>query len=237
MILVRSLAFTLYFYLWSVIMALAMLPALLLPRRAMLTMFAFWGRGVILGLSAVCGIKVEVRGREHIPHGAALVAPKHQCMFDVFAQFVFLPNSCFVMKKELMWIPFMGWYSIKTGMIDIDRAGGAATLRQMIKDAIDRFGEGRQLVIFPEGTRGQPGLAGDYKPGIAGLYREFGVPCVPVATNSGVHWPAHGFLRRPGTIVFEFLEPIAPGMKRAAFMALLQEQIEAASQALIAEGL
>jgi 1-acyl-sn-glycerol-3-phosphate acyltransferase len=234
---IRSLAFALCFYLWSVVMALVMLPTLLAPRRTMLALFAFWSRGVMLGLLLICGIRVEVRGRQHLPVGAALVAPKHQCMFDVFAQFVWLPDSCFVMKKELMWIPFFGWYSHKTGMIVIDRAGGAATLRQMIRDAIDRFTDHRQLVIFPEGHRGEPGVAGDYKPGIAALYRELDVPCVPVATNSGVHWPAHGFMRRPGTIVFEFLEPIPPGMKRAPFMALLEDRIETASNALLAEGL
>ena len=90
-------------------------------------------------------------------------------------------------------------------------------------------------MIFPEGTRGEPGVAGDYKPGIAALYRELNVTCVPVATNSGVHWPAHGFLRRPGTIVFEFLEPIPPGMKRASFMALLKQRVETGSLALLAE--
>lgn len=237
MILIRSLLFTACFYLWSAVMALVMLPTLLAPRRWMLAMFAFWSHGVMLGLRLICGVKVEMRGREHLPSGAALVAPKHQCMFDVFAQFAWLPDSCFVMKQELMWIPFFGWYSAKTAMIVIDREGGATTLRKMVKDAIARFSEGRQLVIFPEGTRGQPGVAGDYKPGIAALYREFGVPCVPVATNSGVHWPAHGFIRRPGTIVFEFLEPIPPGLKRAAFMALLEERIETASNALLAEGL
>ena len=237
MILVRSLAFTAFFYLWSVVMALAMLPTLIGPRRWMMGFFHFWSQGVILGLRLLCDIKVEVRGREHLPTGAALVAPKHQCMFDVFAQFTVLPDSCFVMKQELMWIPFFGWYSHKTRMIVIDRAGGSTTLRKMVRDAIDRFSDARQLVIFPEGHRGPPGKAGDYKPGIAALYRELDVPCVPVATNSGVHWPAHGFLRRPGTIVFEFLEPIPPGMKRAPFMALLQERVEATSQALFESGL
>ena len=237
MILVRSLVFTLYFYLWSALMALVLAPTLLGPRHWMIAGFKLWSRGVMLGLVTLCGITVEVRGRAFLPTGAALVAPKHQCMFDVFAQFVWLPDSCFVMKQELMWIPFFGWFAQKTRMIVIDREGGSATLRKMVKDATLQFADHRQLVIFPEGHRGEPGVAGDYKPGIAALYRELDVPCVPVATNSGVHWPAHGFLRRPGTIVFEFLEPIPPGMKRAPFMALLQERIETASLALIAEEL
>jgi len=237
MIFVRSLLFTIAFYAWSVVMAVAMLPAILGPRRWMIACFRFWGRGIDILLAAICGIRVEVRGRHLIPTGAALVAAKHQCMFDVFSQFVWLPDSCWVMKKELMWIPFFGWYARKTQMIVIDRDGGATTLKKMVKDALERFADGRQLVIFPEGTRGTPGVAGDYKPGIAALYREFGVPCVPVATNSGVHWPAHGFLRKPGTIVFEYLEPIPPGLKRATFMETLKTRIEAASNALLAEGL
>jgi len=142
-----------------------------------------------------------------------------------------------VMKKELMWIPFLGWYSIKTQMLVIDREGGATTLKKMVREALLRFADNRQLVIFPEGTRGTPGVVGDYKPGVAALYRELNVPCVPVATNSGVHWPAHGFLRKPGTIVFEYLEPIPPGLKRAAFMDTLKTRIETASAALLAEGL
>jgi len=237
MIVLRSLAFMVAFYAWSLIMALVMLPTVLAPRRWMMACFSLWGRGIYVLLGALCGIKVEIRGKHLIPKGAALVAAKHQCMFDVFSQYVWLPDSCWVMKKELMWIPFLGWYSLKTKMIVIDREGHATALRKLVKDGLERFAEKRQLVIFPEGTRGKPGVAGDYKPGIAALYREFGVPCVPVATNSGVHWPAHGFLRKPGTIVFEYLEPIPPGLKRATFMDTLKTRIETASNALLAEGL
>ena len=237
MIVLRSLAFMIVFYAWSVIMGLAMLPCVVAPRRWMISMFRFWGRGIYVLLDVLCGVKVEIRGKHLIPQGAALVAPKHQCMFDVFSQFVWLPDSCWVMKKELMWIPFLGWYALKTQMMVVDREGGAAALKKMVREALLRFADNRQLVIFPEGTRGTPGVAGDYKPGVAALYRELGVPCVPVATNSGVHWPAHGFLRKPGVIVFEFLEPIPPGLKRATFMDTLKTRIETASDALLAEGL
>ncbi len=237
MIVLRSLAFMAAFYAWSVVMALVMLPAVLAPRRWMIALFRFWGRGIYLLLDVLCGIKVEIRNKHLIPQGAALVAPKHQCMFDVFSQFVWLPDSCWVMKKELMWIPFLGWYSIKTQMMVVDREGGATALKKMVREALERFADNRQLVIFPEGTRGTPGVAGDYKPGVAALYRELAVPCVPVATNSGVHWPAHGFLRKPGTIVFEYLEPIPAGLKRATFMDTLKTRIETASNALLAEGL
>ena len=237
MTLLRSLVFSACFYAWSAICAFAMIPLLICPRRWMMVGFNLWGRGIYVLLAVICGIRVEIRGRQHIPSGAALVAAKHQCMFDVFSQYVWLPDSAWVMKKELMWIPFLGWYSQKTRMIVVNREGGATALKKMVRDGLIRFADNRQLVIFPEGTRGAPGVAGDYKPGIAALYREFGVPCVPVATNSGVHWPAHGFIRKPGTIVFEYLEPIPPGLKRAVFMDTLKTRIETASNALLAEGL
>jgi 1-acyl-sn-glycerol-3-phosphate acyltransferase len=176
---------------------------------------------------------VELRGQPYIPRDRGLIAPKHQCMLDVFAQFAWLPDSCFVTKKELMWIPFLGWYAYKGRMIVVDRSAQAAALRKMVADAQDRFKDERQLVIFPEGTRGEPGVPGDYKPGIAALYRELEVEVTPMATNAGVHWPAHGFLRHPGTIVYEYLPPIPPGLKRAEFMRILQERIETASTALL----
>ena len=229
---VRSLLYVALFYLWTVVFVLVFTPILLGPQSWSLWMFHVWSQGVT-GMLRVCGVRVEVRGREHIPTGAALVAPKHQCMLDVFAQFRWLPRSVFVMKRELGWIPWFGWYAAKAGAIPIDRAGHANALRKMVKAAKARFETGRQVVIFPEGTRGPPGVPGDYKPGIAALYRELDVPVHPVATNSGVHWPAHGFMRFPGTIVFEYLEPIPPGLKRGEFMRILEERIETASAKLL----
>jgi 1-acyl-sn-glycerol-3-phosphate acyltransferase len=230
---VRSLLYVVLFYVWSLAYVVTILPLLLAPTKVMIASWRLWARGVVFLLRIVCNIRVELRGAEHVPAGAALVAPKHQCMLDVFAQFMWLPHACFVTKKELMWIPFLGWYATKGDMIVVDREGHATALRKMVRDAKARFAEQRQLVIFPEGHRQEPGAAPDYKPGIAALYREFGVPVHPVATNAGVHWPAHGFLRRPGTIVFEYLEPIPPGLKRAEFMRLLEERIEAKSNELL----
>jgi 1-acyl-sn-glycerol-3-phosphate acyltransferase len=232
LIAVRSLLYVALFYLWTVAVCLVCTPLLFGPQRWSLGMFHMWGGGV-LGLLRICDIKVEVRGRQHIPTGAALVAPKHLCMLDVFAQFTWLPASCFIMKRELGWIPWFGWYAAKVGSIDIDRSGHASALKKMVREAKAMFAKDRQVVIFPEGHRGEPGVAGDYKPGVAALYRELGVPVHPVATNSGVHWPAHGILRRPGTIVFEYLEPIPPGLKRAEFMRILEERIETASNRLL----
>ena len=233
MIFARSILFVALFYLWSAVLGILMLPLLLCPRRWTMQVFRFWAHGVIGMMRVCCDIRVELRGREHVPTGRSLVAAKHQCMFDVFAQFIWLRDSCIVMRKELMRIPFFGWYAAKTGMIVLDREGGSAALRMLVRDARERLSEPRELLIFPEGTRGEPGVAGQYQPGVAGLYRDLGLPTCPVATNSGVHWPAHGFLRRPGVIVFEYLEPIPAGLKRAEYMRTLEDRIEAASNALL----
>ena len=234
---VRSLLFAAVFYAVSTIAAIAMTPLLLAPRRWIVVAIGVWARVVMACLRVICGVKVEVRGRQFMPTGPALVAAKHQGMFDTIAPFTFLPDAAYVLKTELLIIPFYGWYSIKGGMIAVDRAGHAAALKKLVKDTRERMAEDRQVVIFPEGTRKDPGAAPDYKPGIAALYRDLGLPCTPMATNSGAHWPAHGFLRRPGTVVFEFLEPIPAGLKRGEFMKELQARIETASNALLAEGL
>ncbi len=236
MILLRSLLFTLVFYVGSALMAILMLPLLLAPRRWMIGAFRLWARFSIWALAVFAGIRFEVRGRQHLPSGPALLAPKHQCLFDTIVPFALLPDCCQVMKKELMAIPFYGWFAARSGMIVVDREGASKTMRKLLADGRERLAQGRQLLIFPEGHRMEPGAAPDYKPGVAALYG-LGVVCIPVATNSGVHWPAHGILRRPGTIVLEFLEPIAPGLKRPAFMRELEKRVEAASNALLAEGI
>ena len=228
----RSTLYVLLFSLWTALVALGFTPILLGPRRWTLWMFRLWGRGVV-GLLRVADVRVEVRGREHIPAGAALVAPKHQCMLDVFAQFTWLPASAFVMKKELAWIPWFSWYGRKAGGIVIDREGSSKTMRQVIREGTQRFAWGAQVVVFPEGHRQPIGAAPDYKPGIAALYRELDVPVYPVATNAGEHWSAKGLKLKPGLIVYQYLEPIPPGLKRAEFMRRLQEQIETASAALL----
>ena len=229
----RSLVFTAWLYLSMAVFAVGLSPALLMSHRPAMGVIKLWARFVLFGLRWICGVKVEVRGLQHRPAGAALVAAKHQGMLDVVAPFAFLDDPCFVLKKELMVLPFFGWFAWKTKMIPVDRAAGASALKDMVRQARERLAEGRQIVIFPEGTRTEPGAPADYKPGVAAIYRDLDAPCSPVATNSGVHWPAHGFRRTPGTVVFEFLEPVPAGLKRAEFMAELETRIEHASRALL----
>lgn len=234
MIVARSLLYTLVFYLWSALLALGGLPLLwLAPRPWVMGYMRSWARVVTWLLAAICGVRVEIRGREHLPPGPALIAAKHQCMFDTIAPLRAFSDPAYVMKHELLRIPVYGWYCARTGMIVVDRDANATALRRLMADARDRLRQGRQVVIFPEGHRMAPGAAADYKPGVAALYRDLEIPCIPMATNSGMHWPAHGFLRRPGAIVYEFLPAIPPGLHRGAFMRTLEERLETASTALL----
>lgn len=230
---VRSLTFIALFYLCSILTVLAMAPLLLAPGGWMLPLVRLWARVTMTLVRVVCGVRVEFRGLEHLPSGAALIAAKHQCMFDTIAPVPLFANPAYVMRDSLLKIPFYGWYAVKSGMIPINRDGRAGALRAMLSVAKTRVRESRQIVIFPEGTRTAPGTTGEYKPGVAALYRVLGLPCTPMATNSGVHWPAHGFLRRPGLVVYEFLEPLPPGLERDEFMRLLEARLESASRALL----
>jgi 1-acyl-sn-glycerol-3-phosphate acyltransferase len=238
MTLIRSFAFNLTAYLWTLGAAIVCLPILLAPYRLAQATLNMWARVIAWLLATAGGVRVELRGLQHLPSGPALIAPKHQCMFDIFGLLGVLPAACFVLRKELVSIPVFGWWARKCHMIVIDREGQTKALRKMLTDARARLVEApRQIVIFPEGHRNKPGVAGDYQPGVAALYRDLEMPCVPVALNSGMHWQKGGFLLRRGTIVFEFLEPLPAGMKRAEFMRELEERLEAASNALIAERL
>jgi 1-acyl-sn-glycerol-3-phosphate acyltransferase len=225
----RSALFMAWFLIATTILSLLFLPVLILPRGATVWLARLWSRVTFWGLKVFAGIDWEMRGRA--PRGAVLVASKHMSMWDTMALYLALDSPATVLKRELLHIPFYGWFLWKATAIAIDRNAGADALRKISHAARTVLGEGRPILIFPEGTRKKPGAAPDYKPGVAGLYGMLEVACVPVALNSGVHWT--GFLKRPGTIVLEFLAPIPPGMKRAAFMALLEERIETATNRLL----
>ncbi len=233
----RTWAFTVVFYLWSALCSVVCTPILFGPRRWTMLMLKNWAKGVIWLLRVVGGVKTEFRGLEHVPTGGAMIGAKHQCMFDTFAPWSVIPDGAFVMKKELLVIPWFGWYCLKAGCIVIDRGAHSAALKKLVRDAKERAQAGRQVIIFPEGTRTKPGAAGDYKPGVAAIYGMAGVPCTPMATNSGVHWPKPGQVRPKGTVVFEFFPAIPPGLKRPEFMGQLEKTIETASLGYIEQGL
>jgi 1-acyl-sn-glycerol-3-phosphate acyltransferase len=235
----RSLAFNAVFWAGTVVFGIAGLPFLLTPRRTAMRFGRFWAQAVMFALKHLVGLDGEVRGREHIPPGGCLIAMKHQSMWDTLMLPPLLADPAVVIKQELRYVPFYGWYAARAGSIFIDRKGGAGALRHMVAAAKRAVADGRPVVIFPQGTRTSPGAPttdAPYQPGIAALYRELGVPLVPAAVNSGMYWGRRSFTKRPGRIIVEFLPPIPPGLPRREVMAILEARIEAATSALEREG-
>jgi 1-acyl-sn-glycerol-3-phosphate acyltransferase len=236
LVIFRSVVFNLVFYLNLVAYLLVAVPVLLLPRRYMLALAKHWAKTNLWLLRVLCGIKTEFRGLEKIPRGGLIVASKHQSMWETFALLPFFEEPTFILKRELMWIPFFGWCLWKTQMIAVDRGARGPALTTMTEQAkAEVLLRGRQIVIFPEGTRRPAGAEPQYKFGVAHLYSEIGVPCVPVALNSGLFWPRRSFRRFPGTVVVQVCDPIAPGLDKSAFIVRLQDTIETASNKLLEE--
>jgi 1-acyl-sn-glycerol-3-phosphate acyltransferase len=231
----RSLLFNILFYVTTTLFVVLGSPLLFGPRRWAMAALAIHGRFELWLLKLIVGTTFEVRGREKLPKGACLVASKHQSAWETFALIPLFRDPALLMKRELFWIPFHGWFSHKFEMIPVDRDKGPAALRRMLREAKSRIADGREIIIFPEGTRRAPGAPPDYKTGVILLYAALGVPCVPVALNSGVFWPRRSLTRRPGTIVVEFLDPIPPGLPKGEFLARLTSSIETASTRLLAE--
>ena len=232
-IFLRSLVYNVLFYALLVIWIIVALPTFLMPRSAIMTVAKSWARSSIWLMRLICNTKVEYRVVEKIPQGPLIVASKHQSMWETFALLQFFDQPLFIVKRELMLIPFYGWYLKKANMIGIDRAAGGRSLLQMARRAGAAVRRGRQLLIFPEGTRRPVGAPPDYKPGIAQIYVECGVDCLPVALNSGLFWPRRTFMRYPGTLVVEFLDPLPPGLQRRELVARVSSVIEDASNRLI----
>jgi 1-acyl-sn-glycerol-3-phosphate acyltransferase len=232
----RSILFQASFWTFSVLINIVWLPALALPRRATVRGMEIWASATMWLLKYVGGLDYEVRGRENIPPGPAIFASKHLSLWETIAAHILLNDPAQVMKRELLKVPVYGWYAQKVGMIVIDREGHASALRALIKDAKQTIAQGRPIFIFPEGTRKELGAPPDYKPGVAALYTALDVPCVPIAHNSGLFWSRHGTRPRPGHMVVEFLAPIAPGLKREAFMSELERRIEGGTRRLLVEG-
>jgi 1-acyl-sn-glycerol-3-phosphate acyltransferase len=236
MVLLRSLTFAASFYVTTAVMLIGLVWLLLGPRRFAIEALKLHGRISLWLLGQICGTKLDVRGRENLPAGACLVIAKHQSTWDTFALLTLFDDPAIVLKDELKWIPVYGWFCLKFEHILVRRERAAVALRHMVADAKQRVADGRQVLIFPEGTRQAPGAAPDYKPGYIALYEALDVPCVPLALNSGLFWPRRSVLRHPGTIVVEFLPAVAPGQPRAQVRKMIEAQIEAASDRLRAEG-
>jgi 1-acyl-sn-glycerol-3-phosphate acyltransferase len=231
----RSLLFNILFYLNVIVHMIVALPTFALPYRFLRPFIRSYSRTSLWLLRVVCGTKVEWRGVAKIPRGAFIAACKHQSLWETFSLYAVLDDPAYVLKRELMWIPLFGWYMARAGLIPIDRSAGVAALSRMTARARTALQHGRQVVIFPEGTRRAPGAAPAYKPGVAYLYNKADVACVPIALNSGLFWPRRSLLRFPGTILVEVLDPIAPGLDGRAFLARLQSVLEDATARLVQE--
>lgn len=232
----RSLAFNFAVFVWTVLLGTIGLPVLLAPRAVAMRFGRFWAGGVLVLLKLIVGLGHEVRGLDRLPRGGCIIAMKHQSAWDTLVLPVVLGDPAVVLKRELLLLPFFGWYAARAGSISIDRRAGAGALRRMLARARPAAAAGRPIVIFPEGTRVAPGERHSYQPGVAALYRALALPLVPAAVNSGLYWGRRSFVKRPGRIVLEFLDAIPPGRTRRRVMAELERRIETATAALLREG-
>ncbi len=235
LLLVRSVVFNVFFYLNTLLYLIIALPTFFMPYRAIVEVAKAWGRANLALLRVIAGIEVEVRGREKIPRGAMIVAAKHQSAWETFALMPLFDDPTFIMKRELQWIPIFGWLTIKGRMVSIDRGAGPQALARMAERARIELSRGRQLIIFPEGTRRPVGAEPRYRHGVAHLYAAEGVPCLPIALNSGLFWPRRSIRRVPGKILVQILDPIPPGLDKDEFLRLLEQQIETATACLVNE--
>jgi 1-acyl-sn-glycerol-3-phosphate acyltransferase len=228
----RSILFNVMFYGWLTSWGLLTLPLLVLPGRRAGRLVqhcaTIWAHGVLALLRWCIGLTYRVEGRENLPDGPCIIASKHQSAWETIALLVVFKRSVFIVKRELMWLPLFGWYLARLGMIGINRAAAASALRQMVRDAEVVLGDGRHMVVFPEGTRTVHGTRRPLRPGIAALYAASAAPVVPVALNSGRFWPRRKFRKYPGTVIVRILPPMPEGLEQRAFLSQLQDRIEAA---------
>jgi 1-acyl-sn-glycerol-3-phosphate acyltransferase len=237
MLAVRSVVFNILFYLNLVVLMIVGLPMMLGGRRGVFALARLWGAISVWLLERICGLRLEYRGVENIPPGGVLIAAKHQSFLETFALLKYAPDFAIILKRQLTYIPFFGLYLIVSQQIAIDRSRGRQALQQIASAAKPVLAAGRQVFIYPEGTRRPPGAPPRYKHGVAALYAETGATCLPVAVNTGLFWRKHSFLRRPGVAVIEYLPPIKPGLDRAVFAKTLQTTIEAACDRLNSEAI
>jgi len=233
MTVLRSALFNAGFFSLTAILGVACLPMLALPRRFALRVMRLWARLVIGWLRLTCGVEVRVLGAERIPRGAAVIASKHQSAFDTIVWLTLVPDAAYVLKRELLAIPLYGWFAGKVGMIPVDRAGGGAALRGMLRASAAALAAGRQVVIFPEGTRSAPGERVPYQPGVVAVAGAGAAPVIPVATDSGRVWGRRAFRKRAGVIHVSVLEPLPPGLPRARLLPALEAAIEGETARLL----
>ncbi len=230
---VRSLIFVITIYVLMAVLGILFTPYAILSKRGALTACKTYARTTLWLARWMVGLRTEVRGQ--VPTGEVVIAAKHQSFLDILMIFNAVPHGKFIMKRELLWTPFIGLYAKRLGCVPVNRGRRGAAIAKMVQDVSKEFSDPGQLIIYSQGTRVAPGAKKPYKVGTGVLYHELGQPCVPAATNVGVFWPRKGIMRKPGLAVVEFLDPVAPGMNRDEFMAQLEKTVEARSDALMRE--
>lgn len=227
MLLIRSLIFNIVGY--SIIgsgCVFNSLVGLISPKATIKTWNYFFIPLFVWSLRYIAGIKIEIRGEQYINQDCGIYAGKHESAVETFVLTNYLKKASFVLKKELVYIPFFGWAQAFYGMIPVNRSAGSAAMKSMLRRAKDVSSANRPIIIFPEGTRKAPEQKPDYKPGVALLYQHLNIPVIPIASNTGFFWRRNSFMRYPGKIIFEFLPPIAPGLNKQEFMTTLQDTLE-----------
>lgn len=236
MVYLRSSLFQLVFYASFLVQMIIFTPIyFFLPRKTAYEIPKNWARLNLWLADRIAGISYEIEGLENLPSGGYIIAAKHQSFWDTFALIPTLDDPVYILKRELLWIPLFGWYAAKQKMIPINRAAKSRAIPEMVARAKEELASGRELIIYPEGTRKAPGAEPDYKYGIARLYKDLDVPVVPIVQHAGLFWPRHGFRRNPGHIKIRILKPIEPGMATDAFFRHLIKTMEHESDRLLVE--
>lgn len=230
----RSFLFSVAFILVSAIVPVVATP-LLVSRRLCKAGIPFYERIVLALARVLLGVSWRLRGTANRPDGPAIYAVTHQSTFEALALHLILNDPAVVLKQELAKLPFWGWYTRRAGLIAVDRSAGTQALRHMVAEAKAARDAGRDIAIFPQGTRTPPGVRTRYHAGVAALYTNLKLPVVPVAVNSGLVWPKGLFAKKPGQVTMEMLPPIPPGLNRKTFMARLESELEAATDRLVRE--
>lgn len=230
----RSLIFNVFYIAWTIFIGLALVPLLIIPGRRSMLAARWWGCGLVGGARLLCGVRWREEGRENLPEGPCIIMSKHQSTWETLYFPMILEKPVYVLKKELLSVPIVGWHMRKSGMIGVDRKSGAKAMKVMLRGVEDALALGSQIILFPEGTRTGTGERIPFQPGAAALYSRFGksVPVVPVALNTGLFWARNSFMRYPGDIVIRYLPPVPPGLERTAFSAYIESAIDSHTREL-----
>ncbi|MCO5733669.1 1-acyl-sn-glycerol-3-phosphate acyltransferase [Rhizobium sp. SSA_523] len=234
MLMLRSTLFNIAFYANLILRMIVLTPIyFLLPRKKAFAIPKAWARSNHWLMEKIVGTTFEIEGLENIPKTGCIFAPKHQSFWDTYALLPWMDDPVYILKRELTWIPLFGWYVQKQKMIPVDRGARGKVMMEVMRRTKLEMEAGRQLIIYPEGTRRPPGAEPAYRYGIARIYRDMAVPVVPIAMHPGLFWPRRNTMRYPGHFKVRILPPIAPGMDPDAFFAHLIATLETASDDLL----